>query len=405
MKNRNIFLAWGFCLLVFPQLFFAQEPVCGFQWILDRQTDSDTSVFQRLSEVNQVLEEAVRAEEHKVSLRNETVIPVVVHVVWNIPEENISDQTILTQIEVLNRDFNSENGDLEDVPDEFQPFIAKEGIQFCLAAEDPHGLPTSGIVRVKTDVEAIGTKEDLFFSALGGSGAWDTDSYLNMWVANTGEFITGFGTFPEQVEAEKQGVVVHPRYFGQNSSRSYNLGRVAVHEVGHYLGLNHTWDNNAECDTDDGVYDTPLQQHSYEGCPAHPQSSCGSMDMFMNFMDYVDDGCMVMFTQGQMERMLATVELFRPGLMNNDIPCIQNTKDLNSGGFTVYPNPASGEVKIQFKRPAITNGWVSVYNSFGQLVQNERRVIFDGMTIILPDMPTGVYWIRIGDKSEKFIKK
>ena len=59
-----------------------------------------------------------------------------------------------------------------------------------------------------------------------------------------------------------------------------------------------------------GVEDTPLQKSAYIGCPAHSQNSCGSMDMFTNFMDYVDDDCMVMFTQGQMERMIATIEFF-----------------------------------------------------------------------------------------------
>ena len=152
-----------------------------------------------------------------------------------------------------------------------------------------------------------------------------------------------------------------------------------------------------------GVEDTPLQQHSYKGCPAHPQTTCGSNDMFMNFMDYVDDGCMVMYTQGQMERMLATVEMFRPGLMNSEIPCIQNTEGINSEEFTVYPNPASREVKIRFKEPVMTNGLVSISNSIGQLVQQERRVIFDGMTVVLPDMPTGIYCIRIGHKSNKIM--
>lgn len=221
---------------------------------------------------------------------------------------------------LLCRDFNGENDDLSNVPNEFQAFIAAKGIRFCLAAEDPQGLPTSGIVRVKTDVEAIGTKDELFFSALGGSDAWNPNKYLNIWVANTGEFITGFGTFPEQVEAEKQGVVVHPKYFGENNSKNYYLGRVAVHEIGHYFGLYHIWDNNLNCDTDDGVQDTPLQQHAYEGCPVYPQSSCGSMDMFMNFMDYVDDSCMLMFTQDKWKGWCRQLRFFDQALWSQRFP-------------------------------------------------------------------------------------
>ncbi|RMG88600.1 MAG: zinc metalloprotease, partial [Bacteroidetes bacterium] len=311
--------------------------------MLDKQIGSDASVSQRIFGVNQVLEKLIEKNQYKASLRTDPNISVVVHVVWNNPEENLDDDTILSQIEALNRDFNGRNDDLADVPEEFKPFIARQGIRFCLASKDPQGAPTLGIVRVKTDLQSIGTKDELFFSELGGSDAWDTHRYLNIWVANTGEFITGFGTFPEQVEAERQGVVIHPKYFGKNNAQNYNLGRVAVHEVGHYLGLYHTWDNNANCNSDDGVPDTPLQQHPYEGCPAHPQSSCGSMDMFMNFMDYVNDDCMVMFTQGQMERMLATIEFFRPGLLNSEIPCVTITEKEQDIDFIIYPNPAKSE--------------------------------------------------------------
>ena len=112
-----------------------------------------------------------------------------------------------------------------------------------------------------------------------------------------------------------------------------------------------------------------------------------------------------MFTQGQMERMLATIEMYRPGLMNNDISYIQVTNDTSGKVFTIYPNPAIEEVKIRFEEPVMTSGLVSIYNSIGQLMKRERRVIFDGMTITLPDMPTGIYWLRIGDKSGKLIRK
>jgi pregnancy-associated plasma protein-A/type IX secretion system substrate protein len=387
-----ISLGFGIC---------AQEPECGMNWLEANETDKGVFVGQIKASFHNGLNSAMLHGNIGLALRSDVTIPVVVHIVWNTPEEDLTDGQVLEQIEILNQDFNGENEDLRDVPEEFKPFIAKKGIHFCLAAETPDGQPTSGITRNWTEIGLIGTKEDLY----GIAPAWDTERYLNIWVANTGDFLTGFGTYPGLVPPERQGVVVHPKYFGHNNSIRYNLGRVAVHEVGHYFGLDHTWGSDEACETDDGVEDTPLQQHSYKGCPAHPQTTCGSDDMFMNFMDYVDDGCMVMFTQRQMERMLATIEMYRPGLMNSEIPCIQNTEDLNSEGFTVYPNPAKGEIKIHFEKQVSTNGWVSIFNSFGQLVQEERRVIFDGMTIVLPDMPTGAYWIRIGDKSEKFMRK
>lgn len=172
--------------MIISEQVVAQEANCGFLEMLNRQLGEDTLLIQRFAEINLRLEKALRKDENAISFRNEATIPIVVHVVWNSPEENVSDLTIVEQIAILNRDFNHENSDLENVPDEFKPYMAKKGIRFCLASVDPMGLPTSGIIRVKTEVEAVGTKEDLFYSSLGGSDAWDTERYLNIWVANTG---------------------------------------------------------------------------------------------------------------------------------------------------------------------------------------------------------------------------
>ncbi len=382
------------CLLIFTPPLFAQYPVCGFQWLLDRQVGLDTSVLHRLSKADKAIGEAIRDGEGQISHRNEAVIPVVVHVVWNRREENLSDQAILFQIDILNRDFNSENEDMESVPNEFRPLLPQKGIRFCLAADDPQGLPTSGIARIQTDVEEIGIKEDLYAAA----PAWDTEKYLNVWVAHTGEHITGFGTYPGQVDGLRQGVVVHPRYFGKNGSRRYGLGRVLVHEVGHFLGLQHTWDGNSGCDTNDGVEDTPLQAHPYLGCPEHPQASCGSNDLFMNFMDYVDDGCMVMFTQGQMERMVATLETLRPGLTDQTVSCIKNPEIGNNSAFAIYPNPTTGHFTLDFEKPLAETGGFEVYNSIGQLVYRYSGILRDKMQVDLTGLESGVYLIRVGRK-------
>lgn len=388
-------------IIIVSQHITAQKAVCGFNEILDRQSKTDTSLIQRFVKTNQVLTEAVRNNENIISTRNEIIIPTVIHIVWSRPEENINDLIVLEQIDILNHDFNSENKDLANVPIEFQSLIAQTGIRFCLASKDPRGMPTSGIVRVKTKEEAIGTKDNLFFSDLGGSDAWDTKSYLNIWIANTGEFLTGFGTFPDQVKAEKQGVVVHPKYFGKNTSSRYNLGRVTVHEVGHYLGLNHLWDNNSNCDTDDGVPDTPFQQLGYTGCPTHPQTSCGSIDMYMNFMDYVDDDCMVMFTQGQMERMIATLNIYRPKLIDSQVGCIQHSVNKIDSDFLMYPNPTRRQITISFQNPIAKNGTLYVYNTIGHLVYEYNGIFINKTTINLPQLIPGIYWVQIGSKGKK----
>lgn len=380
-----------------------QKASCGFDELLDRHSKEDTTIIDKLSKINLFLSEEINKKPNKINLRSTYTIPVVVHIVWQKPEENISDQDVLNQIEILNRDFSGENDDLEKLPLEFKQFASKSKIQFCLVSEDPKGLPTSGIVRVKTDIESIGIKDELYYSEMNGSSSWDSKKYLNIWVANTGDFITGFGTFPEQVEMHKQGVVIHPTFFSNNQSKRYNRGRVAVHEVGHYFGLNHIWSNSKSCEMDDGVDDTPLQENRYIGCPNHPQLSCGSNDMFMNFMDYVDDDCMIMFTEGQMERMIATLEFFRHDLINSHIPCIANTSSTLVNNFQIFPNPTDGEFRIDFTRNIGELGKVEVYNTIGASVFIYEGVLRNGMQINLGDIPQGIYIIKIGNQGRKFL--
>ncbi len=379
----------------------AQEPLCGLNQLEVNEMQKGIPVGQIRASFHNKLDSAILYGGNGLNFRSDVTIPVVVHIVWNTSEENLSDEQVLEQIEILNRDFNSENKDLRDVPEEFKPLIPRKGIRFCLAAETPDGVPTSGITRELTDIELVGTMDDLYDIA----PAWDTDRYLNIWAANTGGFLTGFGTYPGIVPPERQGVVVHPKYFGYNNSIRYNLGRVAVHEIGHFFGLDHTWGGDEACETDDGVDDTPLQQRAYKGCPAHPQATCGSNDMFMNFMDYVDDGCMVMFTQGQVERMLAVIELFRPGIMASDVPCVNIGEVTTTPKFWIFPNPSDRELTIKFSAQVAEAGRVEIFNSIGQKVYVKKTVVFDGMKLELPELSSGIYWIRIGDKSNRIMVK
>ena len=239
-------------------------------------------------------------------------IPVVVHVVYGTAAENISDAQIASQIATLNEDFHKLNADAGSVPAAFAGLAADPGIQFVLARRDPAGAATTGIDRKAQAAPAggWGTADKIKKTASGGVAAWDASKYLNFWVGTIGGGILGYAQFPGGV-ASTDGVVISPTYFGRTGSVTapYNLGRTASHEVGHWLNLNHIWgDDNGACTGTDNVGDTPNQGAENYGKPVYPHVSCSNGpngDMFMNYMDYVDDNAMFMFSTGQSSRMNA----------------------------------------------------------------------------------------------------
>jgi hypothetical protein len=234
-------------------------------------------------------------------------IPVVVHVVYRTAEENISEEQIHSQLDVLNHDYRKTNPDVTKVPEIWQPLVGDALLEFKLAESDPEGAPTTGIVRQKTTREAFGSDDAVKHTELGGSDAWPADRYLNLWVCQATEYL-GYAQFPGGA-AETDGVVVRHNSFGTTGTAEapYDGGRTATHEIGHWLNLRHIWgDDGNACTGSDFVEDTPNQAGSNKGAPAYPKVSCNNGphgDMFMNYMDYVEDRAMYMFTKGQVERM------------------------------------------------------------------------------------------------------
>ena len=241
-------------------------------------------------------------------------IPVVFHVVYKTAEQNIPDARLFEQIDILNQDFRRLNADADDTPADFVGVAADCEIEFCLAQVDPDGAPTTGIVRVATDVGSFGVDDNVKFNADGGSDAWPADTYLNLWVCNLGAFLLGYAQFPGG-PAATDGVVLHYLHVGNNpGGYPYHLGRTATHEVGHWLNLYHIWGDDTNCSGSDLVADTENQKVETYGCPGFPKTDMCSPDapgiMFMNYMDYTDDACMNMFTAGQKSRIQS---LFEPG--------------------------------------------------------------------------------------------
>jgi hypothetical protein len=246
--------------------------------------------------------------------RTEVVrIPVVVHVIWNTEEQNISDAQVQSQIDVLNKDFRKSNQDVSQVPPVWNNLAADLQIEFFLATKDPDGNTTSGITRTQTSATSFDTDDRVKSSRTGGKDPWPTDRYLNIWVCKLGRGLLGYAQFPGG-PAETDGVVITYTGFGTTGTAlaPFNKGRTATHEIGHWLNLFHIWgDDGTGCGGSDEVDDTPNQGGPNYGSPEFPHPSCNNApngDMFMNYMDYVDDNCMVMFTQGQAIRINACLE-------------------------------------------------------------------------------------------------
>ncbi len=239
------------------------------------------------------------------------VIPVVVHLVYGNENQNISDEQIQSQIDILNQDFRKLNSDVSLVPSQFQSLVADTGINFKLATEDPDKNPTNGIIRTSTKNSGGFTQDDAVkFASSGGHDAWPSDMYLNLWVCKLNGGLLGYAQFPGG-PAETDGVVINYQAFGNigTATPPFNKGRSATHEIGHWLNLHHIWGDNW-CG-DDQIEDTPKQEAPNYGCPSFPHVTCNNGpngDIFMNYMDYVDDGCMNMFTLGQVARIMAALE-------------------------------------------------------------------------------------------------
>ncbi len=274
---------------------------CASTEYLEMQKQSDPSLAERMQNIESQIEQMINSGAIQRSSENVFIIPTVVHVVYKTSAQNISDDMIYSQIRVLNEDFRKMLGTPGHNDD---PVGADTKIMFRLADIDPNGQPTTGIIRKQTTVSQFGLNDAVKFSSQGGDDAWPSDKYFNIWTANISNGILGYAQFPGG-NPLTDGVVILYSAFGYNSPAApYNKGRTVTHEVGHWVNLYHIW-GDGPCGVDDLVADTPESDNSNFGCPTG-HISCGSVDMIENYMDYTDDACMNIFTQGQTNRMVAT---------------------------------------------------------------------------------------------------
>lgn len=320
---KKLFVLSVFC--VCSVLSFGQEELirCGNS-IHQEALKAEFPDFEK--QVNAIYNDALKGIAQPQFKSNAVVytIPVVVHVVYKNSTENISAAQVQSQLDILNLDYRKMNADVSMVPGNFANLAADAEIEFCLATVDPNGNPTNGITRTPTNVSSFSVGTDNIKSDnTGGKSPWNTSRYLNIWIGEITGGVLGYAT-PPGTPASRDGVVIGTAYFGSMGTATYpyNRGRTCTHEVAHYFALQHIWgdDQNSPqgvCSNDDDISDTPLQGVPYGGCPSNGVASCGSTDMFMNFLDYTDDRCMFMFTHEQVAVMRYVIENYRSTLVQN----------------------------------------------------------------------------------------
>lgn len=360
-------------------------------------------------------------------------IPVVFQVILRQNELNSIGgeqglrRRIATQIDALNRDFNAQNPDKSKVPAVFSSVFGNPEIQFAPAHRDPQGKATDGFVLKITNETGFAIEQSTERrSVYGGLDPWDPERYLNVWIVNiSNSGVLGYALSPgyAQLLQLPRGVTLSYLAFGQKQSimdgayfASTDSGRTMVHEVGHFFNLNHIWGNTAvgqgNCQDDDGVADTPLQKDANYSCQIFPKPNCNNSpggEMFMNYMDYVNDACMYMFTKGQVARMRQQLSPQGPSFQLTQHPELFSypnsleTLDREST-WSAYPNPVQGIIRIQGE--AMTSQepleW-SLHNYLGQAIRSQKThwPAQGPLEIDAQGLPAGHYFLKIRSKDKQ----
>lgn len=361
------------------------------------------------------------------------IVPVVFHVVYNTPEQNIPDSVLLNQLQILNDDYRRQNADAVNTRDIFLPVAADTEIEFHLATVDPEGHPTTGITRTQTNRSGFtlnffsteNTLDEVKKSATGGKDAWDPNRYLNIWICNIeptflGQIMgmayppNGLPNWPAGDGApslDVDGVIIHYPAVGSNNPQhmddnvSYNnLGRTMVHEVGHYLGLRHIWGDELfadPCSEDDGIEDTPRSGGADNNACNLNANTCGAgepgdlPDMIENFMEYTRDNCYNMFTQGQKEHMRWVLQNKRPGLLTGEVLGISKF-GMEQVRVELWPNPTSQKLNVKADFGVHTRYVIT--NMMGEVVENGT---FNRNELDVAHLPAGIYVLTLENQQQK----
>jgi len=325
---------------------YSQNNWCGFDQQLQKHyqenPNAEAQVYERF---DRIASGQINAQDRV----GPYYIPVVVHVIHDGEEGNISYAQIADAINMLNEDFNRTNVDASNtrntVNAPFSPVAADLEINFVLAKLDPNGNCTNGVERRDSPLGTYNADDDSKTYNGGGLDAWDRNKYFNIWVVNSiqgsGAGTTlGYAQFPMWGGASTYGVIIRNNAFGNIGTA--NGDRTISHEVGHCLGLFHTFQSgcgssNSDCSNQgDGCCDTPPVDEAHWSC-SNNQNNCSqipngdhfgfdALDQHENFMSY--SPCQNMFSEDQ--KAVVTANLANLGHLANLVSVSsQNSSGIN----------------------------------------------------------------------------
>lgn len=367
---------------------------------------------QRQIKFEQELLKLQSNRQSNVALNTPLRIPVAVHYP-NAGSANASLRTCLralaqNQIDILNADYNATNADLSNWTGGAStryPGVNYGSLNIRMELATQNHPAVSGL--------SNGDVAVTFGYNFGGGTDWDTQwaGYLNIVVRNDLGGTLGYAYLASD-PADGATIVMNNTAFGATGygcsgympGAPYNLGRTLTHELGHYFNLRHIW-GNGTCG-DDLVADTPQHNTSNGGCPAstHRSTCTGTpLELTMNYMDYTNDVCMYMFTEGQALRQQAHFNTISDNfnqttLSNNDF----DKKDL----FTLYPNPNKGDFTILFA-DYLPSFYVNVVDQSGRIVfERKYDTQLDlEQRISLESIASGIYFVKVSSDQGTTVKK
>ncbi len=400
-----------FFTLFVVQIAFAQQRTCGMQekmqlimadpiqkqHYLERQAKFKIEYEKLLA-----LQVANKAGNSEKNVTVTTRIPVAVHFPSVSNSSSAAIKTCLrglaqTQVNVINADYNASNADISNwaAASAFYPGVSVGNldVQFILATQNhPAGTGlTNGTVAVTFGTDFLLGDNDATWSG-----------YMNFVIKDIGSNLLGYSPYPGSPSGGET-VVMNTICFGSGAgctgyvpTSPYNLGRTVTHELGHFFNLDHTFGNDNGCGTDDdGISDTPKVGYASYGCPGNGSvNGCvsGQKALTMNYMDYVDDPCMYMFSAGQKTVMQAYINSIYSQFLTN----VLTNDSFVKNNFSIFPNPNKGSFNIQFT-DVINHFSVEIFDLMGRVVYennfNESSSLVHTINIENPNR--GVYFANI----------